>query len=154
MMSCTVRIRARSAATRLVACVTVAAALAGCGATSSTSTSSGANATTCGTPYTFTVGGQKVLAGSCAGLLPKHPPTVKVRAGERFSVVVVSNANGTRAAPVPKPTGSAVVITQVHGNTVGYQAKTAGLSDLTVRSAQCPTDPKVSTCSVLMVSVG
>lgn len=131
-----------------------ASAVAGCGASRPSSTS--LHATTCGVPYTFTVGGHAVSSGSCAGVFVRRPPTVTVRLGERFSLLVTGNRNGarvTRAFPVPKPRSSSVVITGVNGQTVRYQAKTAGRSQLMVRSEFCPTDPKVSTCSVLTVSV-
>ncbi len=85
-----------------------------------------------------------------------HPPQVQVHPGQRFTVLVAGNRNGTqvtRAFPVPKPTNSVLVITDVHGQTVRYQARTRGTVRLKVRSQYCPSNPKVSTCSVLAVSV-
>ncbi len=155
--------RVRIEVTVVALCLAAAAALAGCGgslkaaSTPTGSESSPVNATTCGTPYTFTVDGRKVPAGSCAGLLPRRPPAVTVDRGDRFSLKISGTANGTRvtrAFPVPKPTGTAVVISEEHGLEIHYQAKTIRRSQLVVRSEFCPTDPKVSTCSVLRVVVG
>jgi hypothetical protein len=148
------RTRIFPALVALVVCV-AAATLAGCGAQSAGAPAPRGNATTCGVPYIFTVDGHQVPSGSCAGQMPGRPPRVAVHPGERFTLLITGNRNGahvTRAFPVPKPTGSAVVITEVHGETVHYQARTAGRTRLQVRSQFCPSNPKVSTCSVLVVS--
>ena len=148
--------RLRSEFSVLASCLAAAATLAGCGG-SSGATTSRVGATTCGVPYTFTVGGHEVPSGSCAGQMPgHHPPRVVVHPGEEFSLLVTGNQNGahvTRAFPVPKPSSSAVVITKVHGQTVHYEAGATGTARLQVRSRFCPSNPKVSTCSVLAVSV-
>lgn len=149
--------RLHSEAIVLPSCLAAAAALAGCGGSSARSTSSRVGATTCGVPYTFTVDGHEVPSGSCAGQMPgHHPPHVEVHPGEQFSLLVTGNRNGarvTRAFPVPKPTSSVVVITDVHGQTVHYEARTTGTTRLQVRSRFCPSNPRVSTCTVLAVSV-
>src|ERR1700751_3475501 len=151
------RIRLRSEVIVTASCLAAAAALAGCGGSSVSATSSRVDATTCGVPYKFTVGGHEVPSGSCAGQMPgRHAPRVEVHPGEQFSVLVTGNRNGarvTRAFPVPKPTNSVVVTTEVHGQTVHYKARTTGRTQLQVRSQFCPSNPRVSTCTVLAVSV-
>src|SRR5579875_756470 len=112
--------------------------------------------TTCGAPYKFLVAGRTLVSGTCAGTIPEHPPTVRLVDGERFSLRIIgeTNARGTRASrafPVPKPSGSAVAITAVHGLSAYYRASAPGRSRLTVRSEFCPSDPRVSTCSALDV---
>lgn len=148
--------RVSSALAALGVCLAASAALAACGAYAAGSAAPHENVTTCGIPYTFTVDGHQVPSGSCAGQMPGHPPSVAIHPGDRFTLLITGNRNGahvTRAFPVPKPTGSAVVITDVRGLTVHYQARTTGRTQLRVRSEFCPTNPKVSTCSVLVVSV-
>jgi hypothetical protein len=145
------RTHLRSQVIVLASCLGAAAALAGCGHQGVTI--SGAN--NCGSAYTSTVNGH-VLPFPCGGVMPTHPPTIKLRPGERFSLRITGNSNGTRATrafPVPKPTEPAVVISQVKGMVVEYEAKTAGRAHLRVKSKYCPTDPKVSVCTVLTVSV-
>jgi len=139
----------------LSGCLAAAAVAAGCGSNSASShASSSISATTCGIlPHTFTVAGRTIKTGSCAGLLPKHPVRVTVSTGEQFSVRIIGETGGKPAAPIPKPTGGAVAITHVNGRTVQYQAKAKGGSLLSVTSAQCPSEPKVSTCTVLAVTV-
>lgn len=57
------------------------------------------------------------------------------------------------ADPIPRPSNPAVVLTSIHGINVQYQAKASGHVQLRVKSGYCPSDPKISTCSVLDITV-
>lgn len=132
-----------------------AVTLVGCSAYATNSVTPITGISNCGVPYTFEIDTRAVASGSCAGIL-FHPPTVRVRPGEEFSLSIMGEMAGphgsvTRTFPVPEPAGSAVVITGIRGQRVRYRVRATGRTQLRVKSDYCPTDPEVSTCSVLTI---
>ena len=127
---------------------------AGCG--SSNHAADRLKATTCGTPYTFSFSSHSpVISGSCAGLLPRVPPAVMIHLGERFSVLITSNMDGTLAFPVPAPNASAIEIISRSGATVAYRGSSVGTASLVAHHTRfCEAlDPRVGSCAVLKVRV-
>lgn len=114
---------------------------------------------TCGSPYTFAIGTRVVVSGSCSGIL-RGAPTVRARRGKEFSLVIMGESAGPRATrivpayPVPRPSGSAVVITAVRGQFIRYRVKATGRTQLRVKSEFCSTYTDAATCPVLTIIAG
>jgi len=112
-------------------------------------------ATTCGTPYTFKVGGKAILSGSCAGTIGPKSPLLTVRLGRRFSVQILAERDGRLDFPVPAPTTTAVRLLGRRGSTASYLARSRGTTTLVSRHTRfcANTDPHIGTCTALKVRI-
>lgn len=116
---------------------------------------SASNVSTCAIPYTFHVGRQSVLSGSCSGLLLAKVPRITIRLRQRFSVQILHEQNGSLDYPVPRPSGSAVRRVGPLGTSDGYVGRTVGTSELVAHGTPfCQgIDPGMGSCPVLKVRV-
>lgn len=99
-----------------------------------------AGTTNCGTPIEIRLHDSIQSLGTCAGLLPDPPLTVRLRIGDRLDLHVAQGANGVTAVPIPtidQPGPLKVIERDPSRSTLTYQAVAAGATDLATTTPYC-----------------
>lgn len=136
---------------RRVAALALFLPMVGCGTASRSTTAEFSN---CAYAYVLAVGSTEVETQSCAGVIPSHPSEVKVRLGDKFSVVVLHEQDGHLDLPVLSPDGSAVAQVQRRGASTVYIGRSVGTSVLVARHTRaCLAAPGVTSCTAFTVDV-
>jgi hypothetical protein len=134
-----------------VSWVVLSVLVAGCGSAKRETTAGGS---TCAYAYILHIGSTEVESSSCAGLIPPHPLKVSVRLGEKFSVEVLHEENGSLDLPVLSPVGRAVTQVQRQGASIVYVGRSLGTSRLVARhTGACLAKATDSSCVAFTVSV-
>ena len=107
----------------------------------------GQKITNCSSPYVATVGHHQTVSG-CAGTIGPNAPTLTIHVGERFSVRITHERNGTLDFPLPTSSNSVVARRGRRGATLYYQGVQIGQGALLSRDSKLCAghDPRQGSC--------